>query len=74
MTISNRRRINEKGQVKIHKIEGTLDVKYAKIAKLLNEIQPVATLMENNGVGQPFINEVKKLVNRKSNIYFLWYI
>lgn len=62
-------RINEKGQVKIHKILGTLDVKYAKIAKLLNEIQPVATLMENNGIGQPFINEVKKLVNRKSNIY-----
>lgn len=62
-------RINSKGQVKIHKIEGTLDVKYAKIAKLLNEIQPVATLMENNGVGTPFINEVKKLVNRKSNIY-----
>ena len=62
-------RINAKGQVKIHKIEGTLDVKYAKIAKLLNEINPVATLMENNGVGTPFINEVKKLVKRKSNIY-----
>ena len=62
-------RINAKGQVKIHKIEGTLDVKYAKIAKLLNEINPVATLMENNGVGAPFINEVKKLVKRKSNIY-----
>ena len=62
-------RINAKGQVKIHKIEGTLDVKYAKIAKLLNEINPIATLMENNGVGAPFINEVKKLVKRKSNIY-----
>ena len=62
-------RINEKGQVKIHKIEGTLDVKYAKIAKLLNEIKPVATLMENNGVGAIFINEVKKLLVRKSNVY-----
>lgn len=62
-------RINSKGQVKIHKIEGSLDVKYAKIAKLLNEIKPVACLMENNGVGAPFINEVKKLVDRKSNIY-----
>lgn len=62
-------RINSKGQVKIHKIEGTLDVKYTKIAKLLNEINPVAVYMENNGVGTPFINEVKKLVNRKSNIY-----
>ena len=62
-------RINSKGQVKIHKIQGTLDVKYAKIARLLNEIRPVATYMENNGVGTPFINEVKKLVHRKSNIY-----
>lgn len=62
-------RINSKGQVKIHKITGTLDVKYTKIAKLLNEINPVACYMENNGVGAPFINSVKKLVNRKSNIY-----
>lgn len=62
-------RINSLNQVKVHKITGTLDVKYQKIAKLLNEIQPVATYMENNGVGTPFINEVKKLVNRKSNIY-----
>ena len=62
-------RINSKKQVKIHKITGTLDVKYTKIAKLLNEIKPVACYMENNGVGTPFINEVKKLVDRKSNIY-----
>lgn len=62
-------RINSLNQVKVHKITGTLDVKYQKIAKLLNEIQPVATYMENNGVGAPFINEVKKLVKRKSNIY-----
>lgn len=62
-------RINSSGQVKIHKITGTLDVKYTKIAQLLNEINPVATYMENNGVGAPFINQVKKLVRRKSNIY-----
>ena len=62
-------RINSKKQVKIHKITGTLDVKYTKIANLLNEIKPVACYMENNGVGAPFINEVKKLVDRKSNIY-----
>ena len=62
-------RINSLNQIKIHKITGTLDQKYQKLAKLLNEIQPVATYMENNGVGMPFINEVKKLVKRKSNIY-----
>lgn len=62
-------RINSQGQVKIHKVTGTLDVKYTKIANLLNEINPVAIYMENNGVGAPFINSVKKLVNRKNNIY-----
>lgn len=62
-------RINSVNQVKIHKITGTLDQKYQKIARLLDEISPVATYMENNGVGTPFINEVKKLVRRKSNIY-----
>lgn len=62
-------RVNSKGQVKIHKICGTLDVKYSKIAKILNEVKPTAVYMENNGVGAPFINQVKKLVNRKNNIY-----
>lgn len=62
-------RINNIGQVKIHKIEGTLDVKYAKIAKILNDINPIAVLMENNGVGAPFINQVKKLLKRTSNIH-----
>lgn len=62
-------RINDKLQVKIHKIEGTLDQKYRKIAELINGINPVAVYMENNGVGAPMINEIKKLVNRKSNIY-----
>lgn len=62
-------RVNDKFQVKIHKIEGSLDQKYKKIAELLNEIKPVAVYMENNGVGAPMINEIKKLVTRKSNIY-----
>ena len=62
-------RINDKMQVKIHKIEGTLDQKYKKIANILNDVNPTAIYMENNGVGAPFINEVKKLVHQKSKIY-----
>lgn len=62
--------INSKGQVKIHKITGTLDVKYTKIANIINSIPNlVAAYFENNGVGAPFINSVKKLLHRKSNIY-----
>ena len=62
-------RVNDRGEVKIHKIEGTLDQKYKKIAMILNEVNPVATYMENNGVGAPMINEIKKLLKRKSNVY-----
>lgn len=63
-------RINSKGEVKIHKITGSLDVKYTKISNIINSIPHlVAAYMENNGVGAPFINEVKKLVRNKSKIY-----
>lgn len=63
-------RINSDNQVKIHKIVGTLDEKYQKIANIINSIPNLTAIyMENNGVGAPFINEVKKLVRHKSKIY-----
>ena len=61
--------INELGEVEQYKIDGTLDMKYRQIAELINKINPVATYMENNGIGAPMINEVKKLVNFKNKIY-----
>ena len=62
-------KINWLNQVKQYLITGTLDMKNQKIAQILNNSNAVAIYMENNGLGAPIINEVKKLVRRKSNIY-----
>lgn len=61
--------INENNQVKQYKIDGTLDVKYDKIAKIINEYKPVATYIENNSIGEVMANEIKKQLTRKSNFY-----
>lgn len=62
--------INESMQVKQYVIEGTLDVKYNRIANIINSIPTlVAALLENNGVGTPMIAEIKKLVRHKSKIH-----
>jgi len=62
--------INESMQVKQHVIEGNLDVKYNKIANIINNTPTlVAAYLENNGVGSPMINEIKKLVKHKSKLY-----
>jgi hypothetical protein len=62
--------INESMQVKQYVVEGNLDLKYAKIAKIINETPTlVAAYLENNGVGSPMINEIKKLVRNKSKLY-----
>lgn len=63
-------KINSINQVKQYKIEGALDVKYQKIANIINESNNcVGVYMENNGLGLPIINEVRKLVNNKSKIH-----
>jgi len=61
--------INREGQVRQHKIEGTLDEKYSKIAQLINSYNPVATYIENNSIGEVMANEIKKKLHRKSNFY-----
>lgn len=62
--------INESMQVKQHIVEGNLDLKYAKIAKIINSIPNlVSAYLENNGVGSPMINEIKKLVRNRSKLY-----
>ena len=61
--------VNEKNEVRQHKIDGTLDVKYEKLAKLLNEYNPVATYIEDNSIGAVMANEIKKKLKRKSNFY-----
>lgn len=62
--------INESNQVQQYVIEGNLDQKYMKIADILNRIPNLtAAYLENNGVGSPMINEIRKLVQHKSKLY-----
>lgn len=61
--------INQDNQVKQYKIDGSLDQKYDKIARLLNEYNPVSTYIENNSIGEVMANEIKKKLHRKSNFY-----
>lgn len=62
--------INELMQVKQYVIEGALNVKYERIAKIINSIPNlVAGYLENNGVGAPMIYEIKKLVKNKNKLY-----
>ena len=61
--------VNNDNQVKQYKIDGELDVKYDKIAKIINKYSPVATYIENNSIGSVMANEIKKKLVRKSNFY-----
>lgn len=60
--------INEKNEVQQHKISGTLDSKYKQIADLINKTSPTAVYAENNGLGAPMINEIRKLVRNRGAI------
>lgn len=62
-------RINDKNEVKQYEITGTLDLKYAQIANILNQLHPVAVYGEINGIGSPFLNEIKKLATHRAVIY-----
>lgn len=61
--------VNREGQVRQHKVDGTLDQKYDKIARLINSYNPVATYIENNSIGEVMANEIRKKLYRKSNFY-----
>lgn len=61
--------INTDDTVKQYKIDGTLDQKYEKIARIINDYNPVATYIENNSIGEVMANEIKKKLLRKSNFY-----
>ena len=61
--------INASNQVKQYKIDGTLDMKYDKIAKIINEYNPVATYIENNSIGEVMANEIRKKLVNKSKFY-----
>lgn len=62
-------KINERNEVYQHEINGNLDYKYVQISKIINESNPVGVYIENNGIGSPMINEIKKLVNKKNKLH-----
>ena len=61
--------VNSDNQVRQYKVDGTLDEKYDKIAKIINEYNPIATYIEDNSIGEVMANEIKKKLNRKGNFY-----
>lgn len=61
--------INGKNEVKQYEVEGTLDMKYRIIANLIDQLHPTAVYGEINGIGSPFLNEIKKLVRHKNVVY-----
>ena len=62
-------KINELNEVEQYEITGNLDYKYIQISKLINDSNHTAVYIENNGIGVPMINEIKKLVKNKSKIH-----
>lgn len=62
-------KINDKSQTISIPIQGTLTQKYNTIAKIINETDNLQTVyIEENGIGLPMIEEIKKLVNNKNII------
>lgn len=62
--------INSSMQVKQYVVSGNLDMKYNRIASIINSVPNlVSCYLENNGVGAPMIEQIKKLVRHKSKIY-----
>lgn len=61
--------INEQGEYEFFEATGTLDMKYRQIAEYINKKNPVAVYGEQNGLGSPMLNEIKKLVQFKNKIY-----
>lgn len=64
--------VNKENYVRQYRIEGSLDVKYRRLSDIIDSYRHVvAVYMECNGIGEPMINEVKKLVkNNKSKLHY----
>lgn len=61
--------VNERNEVRQYNVSGSLDNKYATLAKLINDYNPIATYIEDNSIGQVIANETRKQLKRKSNFY-----
>ena len=62
---------NKEGYSKQKLVTGNLDAKYRKIADIINsEKKLVMCYCEANGIGEPMINEIRKLVKQKSKVLY----
>ena len=62
---------NREGYSKQKLVTGNLDAKYRKIADIINsEKKLVMCYCEANGIGEPMINEIRKLVKQKSKVLY----
>lgn len=58
--------VNENNEVRQHNVTGTLDQKYATLARLINQYNPVACYMEDNSIGEVMAHEVQRQLTKKS--------
>ena len=62
-------KINDEMQVMQYTIKGTFDSKYKQIAEIINNTPYLDNvLVETNGLGSPFLNELIKSIKRKNKI------
>ena len=62
---------NKEGYSKQKLVTGNLDAKYRKISDIINsEKKLVMCYIEANGIGEPMINEIRKLVKQKSKVLY----
>lgn len=63
--------INSDNQTRQVEVKGNLDTKYQKIAELINGCNNlVGAYIENNGVGEPMLNEIMKKVKSKGKVHY----
>ena len=62
-------KVNENGEFELFEAVGTLDMKYRQIADFIDKSNPTAVYIENNGVGQPMLEQVKKISRYKNRIF-----
>ena len=60
--------INNSNQVIQYNIKGDLDEKYKQIAEIINKYKPKGIYIEQNSIGEPIYNEIRKLINRKETL------
>ena len=63
--------INSENQTRQVEVKGSLDTKYQKIAELINGCDNlVGVYIEQNGVGEPMLNEIMKRVKNKGKVHY----